>query len=150
MAHGNTRYHRLSSGYPSCTALSKACNGLWIIFHDAKNVHVKPCRPRQQFVVKLQVTVSRTANIAESNEYVWSVTFDTPTTVGGTTNAGDQPAFHANGRMLGNSSSSSYLRLEVRRIPSSFLHDSGNCENHAPVVEERGGKMKCPLRTGQA
>ena len=152
MAHGNTRSHRLSSGYPSCTALPKACDGLWIISKMPKmstrtwyHVYVNPYRPRQQFVAKLQVTVSRTANTVESNGYVWSVTFDTPTTVGGTTNAGDQPAFHANGRMLGNTSSSSYLRLEVRRIPSSCLHDRRDCENHAPVVEERGGKMKYPL-----
>ena len=90
--------------------------------------------------------MSRTPNIAESNGYVWSVTFDTPTTVGGMTNAGDQPAFHANGRMLGNSSSSSYLRLEVRRInvilgdsnPVQLcLHDGIGRENRATDVEER-------------
>ena len=46
-----------------------------------------------------QVTVSRT--VAASNGYVWSVTFDTPTVVDGVTNAGDQPMLHANGRMLG-------------------------------------------------
>lgn len=52
--------------------------------------------------------------MAESNGYVWSVTFDTPTVVGGATNAGDQPPVYVNGRMLGNISSGSYFRVEVR------------------------------------
>lgn len=60
-----------------------------------------------------QVTVSRTANALESNGYVWSVTFDTPTVVGGVTTAGDQPPFYANGRMLGNTTVDSSFRLEV-------------------------------------
>ena len=49
------------------------------------------------------------------NGYIWSVTFDTPTVVGGVVNAGDQPYFYANGRMLGNTSSRSFIRLEARR-----------------------------------
>lgn len=63
---------------------------------------------------RYQVTVTRTTNGAESNGYVWSVTFDTPTLVGGLTNAGDQPLFYANARMLGNSSSGILHRIEVR------------------------------------
>lgn len=54
-----------------------------------------------------QVTVSRTTT--GSNGYIWSVTFDTPTEIGGVANAGDQPAFHANGRKLGATAS-----IEVR------------------------------------
>lgn len=97
-----------------------------------------------------QVTVSRTTNVAESNGYVWSVTFDTPTVVDGVANAGDQPALYANGRMLGNSTASTWIRLEVRR---NFLqYDSSivllmhcacsmvcgwyvhNCEPYVPCV----------------
>lgn len=63
---------------------------------------------------RYQVTVTRTTNGAESNGYVWSVTFDTPTLVGGLTNAGDQPLFYANARMLGNSSSGILHRIQVR------------------------------------
>lgn len=61
-----------------------------------------------------QVTVSRT--VAASNGYVWSVTFDTPTVVDGVTNAGNQPMLHANGRMLGATTTPSpaTLGIEVR------------------------------------
>ncbi|CAM9165015.1 unnamed protein product, partial [Choristocarpus tenellus] len=60
-----------------------------------------------------QVSVSRTANTDEDNGYIWSITFDTATVLGGSTNRGNQPLLYANGRMLGNITSGSNLRIEV-------------------------------------
>lgn len=62
----------------------------------------------------MQVTVSRTTGLGPNplDGYVWSVTFDTPTVVGGVTSAGDQPILRANGRMLG--ATSTPFTIEVR------------------------------------
>lgn len=69
---------------------------------------------RSNLVPCIQVTVSRTTTGFDG--YVWSVTFDTPTVIAGVANAGDQPAFYANGRMLvtTTSPSSSTFTVEVK------------------------------------
>lgn len=63
-------------------------------------------------------------NTTEADGYVWSITFDTPTIVGGVTNAGDQPSLYVNARMLGNVTSGSYFRAEVRNEGNTNIDES--------------------------